>query len=194
MSTPPAPATGQAAARPFSVPLPARTHSPADRPTRAVPPPPAHGQATPDRRGHPGSYARVDLRPDPAAAAQARRVTRDTLARWDMRHLTDDTEAVASELAANAINAATPPRRTLPAIIFAIHHRPTELIIIVWDNGPGHPQHDAAGPTPRPGGAWPSSTTSPAASGDGGPPPKAVGKSSGRRSRPQTRPTPHRAC
>jgi hypothetical protein len=63
-----------------------------------------------------------------------------------MRHLTDDTEAVASELAANAINAATPPRRTLPAIIFAIHHRPPELIIIVWDNGPGHPQHDAAGP------------------------------------------------
>jgi anti-sigma regulatory factor (Ser/Thr protein kinase) len=146
MSTPLAPGTGQAAARPFSVPLPARIHSPAARPARAVPPPPADGQATPGRRGHPGSYARVDLGPDPAAAAQARRVTRHTLARWDMHHLIDDAEAIASELAANAINAATRPHETLPAIIFAIHYRPPELIIIIWDNGPGRPQHDPIGP------------------------------------------------
>jgi hypothetical protein len=63
-----------------------------------------------------------------------------------MRHLTEDAEIIASELAANAIKAATPPRGTLPAIIFAIHHRPGELRIIVWDNGPGYPAHTDAGP------------------------------------------------
>jgi anti-sigma regulatory factor (Ser/Thr protein kinase) len=115
-------------------------------PARAVPSPPAHGQPPPGRRDRPGGYARADLGPDPAAAAQARRITRDTLTRWDMQHLTDDAEAIASELATNAINAATQPRGTLPAIIFAIHHRPPELIVIVWDNGPGHPRPDAAGP------------------------------------------------
>jgi hypothetical protein len=63
-----------------------------------------------------------------------------------MRHLADHAEAIASELAANAIRAATQARGTLPAIIFAIHHRPPELVVIVWDNGPGHPRHGAAGP------------------------------------------------
>jgi hypothetical protein len=63
-----------------------------------------------------------------------------------MRHLTEDAEIIASELAANAIKAATPPRGTLPAIIFAIHHRPGELRIIIWDNGPGYPRRNAPGP------------------------------------------------
>jgi histidine kinase-like protein len=113
---------------------------------RGVPSPPSHVQPPPDRRAHAGGYTRADLGPEPAAAGQARRVTRDALARWDMRHLTDDAESIASELAANAIKAAIPPRGTLPAIIFAIHHRTDELRIIVWDNGPGHPQHSAPGP------------------------------------------------
>ena len=103
-------------------------------------------QHTSRATARPGSYARADLGPEPAAAAQARRLTRDTLARWDMQHVTEDAEIIASELAANAINAATPARGTLPAIIFAIHHRPDELRIIVWDNGPGHPQNSASGP------------------------------------------------
>jgi hypothetical protein len=103
-------------------------------------------QHTSRATARPGSYARADLGPEPAAAAQARRLTRETLARWDMRHLTEDAEVIASELAANAIKAAIPPRGTLPAIIFAIHHRPDELRIIVWDNGPGHPEHSAPGP------------------------------------------------
>jgi anti-sigma regulatory factor (Ser/Thr protein kinase) len=118
---------------------------------RAMPPAseqaaPAHGQPPPDARARPGTYARADLRPEPAAAAQARRLTRDTLARWDMSALTDDAQAIASELAANAINAATRPRGTLPAIIFAIHRRPAEVRVIVWDNGPGKPEHTAPGP------------------------------------------------
>jgi anti-sigma regulatory factor (Ser/Thr protein kinase) len=100
----------------------------------------------PARRARPGSCARADLEPDPAAAAQVRRVTRGTLARWGLRHLSDDAEAIASELATNAINAATQPGRCLPAIVFAIHHCPPELIITVWDNGPGGPRRDAVGP------------------------------------------------
>ena len=115
-------------------------------PAGAVPSSPAYGQLPPGRRDRPGGYTRAELGPDPAAAAQARRITRDALARWDMRHLTDDAEAIASELASNAIHAANQPRGTLPAIIFAIHHRPPELIVIVWDNGPGHPRYDEAGP------------------------------------------------
>jgi hypothetical protein len=63
-----------------------------------------------------------------------------------MQHLTDDAQAIASELAANAINAANPPPGTLPAIIFAIHRSPDELRIIVWDNGPGEPERKAHGP------------------------------------------------
>jgi anti-sigma regulatory factor (Ser/Thr protein kinase) len=119
-------------------------------PARAALSPPARRQSPPgpldDHRARPGSYARADLGPDPAAAAEARRLTRDTLARWDMQHLSDDAEAIASELAVNAISAATPARGTLPAIIFAIHRRPDELRIIVWDNGTGGPERKAHGP------------------------------------------------
>jgi hypothetical protein len=113
-------------------------------PARAVHPSPPG--PLDDPRPRPGTYARADLGPEPAAAARARRLTRDALARWDMLHLTDDAEAVASELAANAINAAIPPGETLPAIIFAVHRRPGELRIIVWDNGPGQPLPAAPGP------------------------------------------------
>jgi anti-sigma regulatory factor (Ser/Thr protein kinase) len=118
-------------------------------PARAVFSQPAHSQPPSDRLdlpARPGSYACADLALDPAAAAQARRLTRDALARWDMRHLADDAQAIASELAANAINAATPACGTLPAIIFAVHRRPDELRIIAWDNGPGHPRHSAPSP------------------------------------------------
>jgi hypothetical protein len=119
-------------------------------PARAVPSPPAHAQPPPDPlddpRARPGTYARADLRPEPTAAARARRLTRDALVSWDMHHLTDDAQAIASELAANAINAAVPPRGTLPAIIFAVHHRPGEIRITVWDNGPGKPEQTELGP------------------------------------------------
>jgi anti-sigma regulatory factor (Ser/Thr protein kinase) len=94
----------------------------------------------------PGTYARADLATSPAAAAHARRLTRDALTRWHLDALTDDAQAIASELAANAINHAVTPPGTLPAIIFAIHHRPHELRITVWDNGPGKPEQTEPGP------------------------------------------------
>jgi anti-sigma regulatory factor (Ser/Thr protein kinase) len=82
----------------------------------------------------------ADLPADPASAARARRITRDALARWGLHALADDAEMVASELAANAIAAAVPPRGDRPAIIFTVHHQPPDLRISVWDNGPGHPR------------------------------------------------------
>ena len=128
--------------------LPARP-----RPARAAPParplsalPPAAAGPHRDHRDSPGTYTRAELDSAPASVACARRLTRDTLARWDMQHLADDAQIIASELATNAITYAVPPRATLPAIIFAVHHRPGEIRFIVWDNGPGRPRHDAVGP------------------------------------------------
>jgi anti-sigma regulatory factor (Ser/Thr protein kinase) len=94
----------------------------------------------------PGSYTSADLATTPAAAAHARRLTRDALARWHLDAFTDDAQAIASELAANASTHAVPPRGTLPAIIFAVRHRPPELRITVWDNGPGKPEQTQAAP------------------------------------------------
>jgi anti-sigma regulatory factor (Ser/Thr protein kinase) len=121
--------------------MPAR----APTPPPALPPPAAAGPPAPCARP-PGTYAQTDFRPEPAAAGRARRLTRDTLARWHLDHLADDAQTIASELISNALDAATQPRGTLPAIIFAIHHRPDELRITVWDNGPGQPQPAEPGP------------------------------------------------
>jgi anti-sigma regulatory factor (Ser/Thr protein kinase) len=126
------PAAGQAIARPCFAPLPARPPGSADAPAR-------------DYRHAPGSHTSAELKAEPAAVAQARRLTRTTLARWQLGRLIDDAETIASELATNALNASTPPRGTLPAIIFAIHRRPRELRIVAWDNGPGQPRPAAPG-------------------------------------------------
>lgn len=87
----------------------------------------------------PSRYASAELDPQPAAPARARRLTRDCLARWDLRALTDDAEAIASELATNAV-AAVPPGSAGLAIVYAIHADPAGLHIYTWDVGPGHPR------------------------------------------------------
>jgi anti-sigma regulatory factor (Ser/Thr protein kinase) len=117
----------------------------ADTPARAALSPPAVRPHR-DRRDSPSRHASADLAAEPAAAGRARSLIRDTLARWHLDHLADDAEAIASELITNAVDKAQPPRAALPAIIFAIHRRPGELRIIVWDNGPGHPARTDAGP------------------------------------------------
>jgi anti-sigma regulatory factor (Ser/Thr protein kinase) len=99
-----------------------------------------------DHRDAPGSHASACLPAAPAAARRARTLTRDTLTRWEMPHLADDAETIAAELTANAQRFATQPRGTLPAILFAIHRRPGEVRIIVWDNGPGQPRLIEPGP------------------------------------------------
>jgi anti-sigma regulatory factor (Ser/Thr protein kinase) len=125
-------------ATPYAAPLPARTAAPATRPTsrrpRPAPGPPATS-LPPGRR-----HASVDLDPAAESAAHARRLVRDALTSWGLHALADDAEAIAAELASNAIAAAVPPHGTRPAIIFTLHHQPPDLRITTWDNGPGHPQ------------------------------------------------------
>ena len=144
-----APVSGHAGRRPRASTLPVRPPeappaiTAARRAAPAVQSPPLIPATRPDPprnlRDSPGSYTRADLGREPTGAAQARRLTRTTLARWGLHHLIDEAETIASELASNAINAAVPPSATLPAIIFAVHRRPGELRIVVWDNGPGRP-------------------------------------------------------
>ena len=83
-------------------------------------------------------YASAELDPRPAAAARARRLTCQTLTRWDMASLTEDAEIIATEIVTNAINA-VPPGTTGLAIVYAIHATPPGLRIYTWDIGPGHP-------------------------------------------------------
>jgi anti-sigma regulatory factor (Ser/Thr protein kinase) len=92
------------------------------------------------------SLIRAVLKPEPTAAAQARRLTRAALASWRLSHLADEAETIASELATNAFSAAVPPLATRPAIIFAVHRGPEELRIVVWDDGPGQPLAAEPGP------------------------------------------------
>jgi Histidine kinase-like ATPase domain len=108
--------------------------------------PPAASGPPRDHRDDPGTYVRVELDPAPAAVARSRRLARDTLVRWDMPHLADDAQIIASELSTNAVSHAIPSRAALPAIIFAVHRRLGELRVIVWDNGPGHPARTDASP------------------------------------------------
>jgi hypothetical protein len=75
-------------------------------------------------------YASAQLDPQPASAARARRLTRETLTRWDMASLTDDAEIISAEIVANAINA-VPPGTTGLAIVYAIHAKLTPLQRVV---------------------------------------------------------------
>jgi hypothetical protein len=114
---------------------------------RAMPPTacamrePAAPGLTADARAQPGSHTSAILEPDRLSAGQARRLTRTALTRWGLPHLADDAEAIASELAANAVAYAVDPQGGRPAIIFTIHYRPSALHITIWDNGPGQPVH-----------------------------------------------------
>lgn len=117
--------------------------TPAARPAAGrLPAPPAPGRSQ-HESGHVSEdrYARADLHPSPECAAEARALIRGTLRRWGMTRLADDAEAIAAELAANAIAAARQPQDSCyPAIIIGLHDRPPELRIYVWDNGPRQPR------------------------------------------------------
>jgi anti-sigma regulatory factor (Ser/Thr protein kinase) len=87
-------------------------------------------------------YASAELNPQPAAAGQARRLTRQTLAHWGMADLTDDAETIATEIVTNAV----PPGTAGLSIVYAIHAAPPGLRIYTWDIGPGHPVPANPGP------------------------------------------------
>jgi anti-sigma regulatory factor (Ser/Thr protein kinase) len=97
-----------------------------------------------------GHYASIELDPDLAASAEARRFARACVLLWGMEALTEDAVAVVSELAANAVNAVSPGTSGL-AIIVALHAVPPGLRISVWDVGPGYPAPADAGPNDESG-------------------------------------------
>ena len=75
----------------------------------------------------------------------ARDVTRDALAQWGLRHLTEDAEAITSELVANAVAASgkVAPKNAMPfALTLWLTVRDGELCIRVWDPDPTPPPID----------------------------------------------------
>lgn len=101
------------------------------------------------------SYTRADLRPDPAAAAQARRLTRAALTCWQLNHLADEVETIASELA-------TRPRRgSRPR---TCHRRRSHRMELGMVGNPPHRRQGRLGcppPEPRPHDGQPSVDTRP---------------------------------
>jgi anti-sigma regulatory factor (Ser/Thr protein kinase) len=91
------------------------------------------------------------LDPDDTAPSHARAATRDSLALWGLRHLTDDAEAITSELTANAAAASQRAARpgTSPApILLWLTTQDRHLMIRVWDPDPTAPPRDPAPPGP----------------------------------------------
>jgi anti-sigma regulatory factor (Ser/Thr protein kinase) len=78
------------------------------------------------------------------AAGRARATVRAALAEWDLAALTDDAEAITSELVANAITASeqAAPVGTMPAPVWLTITVTTELFIDVWDPCPDPPPAD----------------------------------------------------
>lgn len=86
--------------------------------------------------GRDSRHARLDLEPDPAGIAGARRVARGLLGRlgWDPDRA-DDAILVVSELVGNAVVHAAPGHGERPAIIVTLYGNPAELSVMTWDNG-----------------------------------------------------------
>jgi anti-sigma regulatory factor (Ser/Thr protein kinase) len=81
-------------------------------------------------------HARVELLPEPACVAGARRVTRDVLGRLGWPAYSDDGVLLVSELVTNATAQAVASSGGRPAIIVTLYGNPAELSVLVWDNGP----------------------------------------------------------
>lgn len=111
------------------------------RPARQLAPPAAQaaGTASPWPLQ---SFLKLAARP--AAVPCARLHTRQVLRQWQLGHLADDAELLASELLANAVQASRPPVGTgLIALRLLADHE--QLVIEAWDQNPGHPQPCPAG-------------------------------------------------
>jgi anti-sigma regulatory factor (Ser/Thr protein kinase) len=120
MTATPAPAATGPAQRPAA--LPTRTSR--QRPGPAAP-----------------THALV-LDADDHAPKHARAATRTSLTLWGLAHLTDDAQAIASELTANAAAAsrrAARPGSDPARIVLWLTTQPGELIIRAWDPEPAAP-------------------------------------------------------
>lgn len=71
---------------------------------------------------------RAELAGDARAAAQARKLTRETLTRWRVPAVVDTVVLIASELVTNAVRHGRPPAR------LALHRREHDVRIDVHDN------------------------------------------------------------
>jgi len=94
---------------------------------------------------------RLELGAGSSAPGRARAAVRAALASWGLTALTDDAEAITSELVTNGITASqqAAPAGTMPAPVWlTITDATIELLIDVWDPSPEPP---VAGLVP---GAW----------------------------------------
>jgi hypothetical protein len=143
------PSTGQQqAARSHPGPLPART--PGAAPVSAARPgspmrPVPRGARRPVIPLVKGRHASTELAPELISPSIARTLAGNALRAWGREDVLEETLLVVSELASNAVYAAIPVIGKRPAIIFTICHKPPEIRIYLWDNGPGKPEPAAPG-------------------------------------------------
>jgi anti-sigma regulatory factor (Ser/Thr protein kinase) len=81
------------------------------------------------------------LHPDATAPGHARAAIRDALTRWELTHLTDDAEAITSEIISNAVTASATPEGSTPAAPITLHITADSgtLTIRAWDPDPNPP-------------------------------------------------------
>ena len=99
------------------------------------------------RRIWPLSSVMPPLAPLPTAPACARALVSLTLSSWDMGHLADSADLVASELVTNAVNASSPYYRDarIDVIRMCLFADRRLVLIEVWDEAAGVPRPRAPG-------------------------------------------------
>ena len=125
MSNPPLPAAGAPGAAPAAAPLPVRT-----------------GPVT--------AETSLILGPVVTAPATARATLKTALTLWGLRHLTDDAQAITSELVTNAVAISIQGAQARgiqpPPVMLWVTARDGELCIRVWDPDPTPPPRDQPPP------------------------------------------------
>jgi len=96
---------------------------------------------TVEREGREVEVVQVDLSPGPHAPGDARRATREVLARWGLSGLVDSVVLVVSELVTNSVRYGRPPLR------LDLRRLRREVRVDVHDAVPEEPSLD----DPRPG-------------------------------------------
>ena len=146
-------------------------------PATTAPPDPAPAPL-PGRtsRQHPGPATPTHtlmLDPDDTAPRHARAATRASLALWGLTHLTEDAQAIASELVANAAAASrrtTPPGKDPAPVLLWLTTHDRHLMIRVWDPDPTAPPRDPPCPAPARKADAASSSSTPSPHGGTAPP------------------------
>jgi anti-sigma regulatory factor (Ser/Thr protein kinase) len=128
---------------PGPVPAWARDAAPA-RPGAPARPEP-HGIRRPDIPPVIGHCVSTELASELISPSIARTLAGNALRTWGREDILEETLLVVSELTSNAVYAAIPVIGGRPAIIFTIYHKPPEILIYLWDNGPGKPEPAASG-------------------------------------------------